>query len=819
MAAVAGYCPELPDRRRRLARAGWNVISSSSLAGLPRNEPNMEAEGKRLVKDVASRWSNKYIFHIRPGGQHDGLYHYECLFSLPTQEKPVPSIVISVQFAFLPTINGNPAKLFYSFGESDLRHEWKLVQDSSGIWQPLGGQQKLSLRNGAFESYLDALIREKSKVRSEGQNLATDFEITRLEPPPPFAREQEDEVVLSAGCSRAQSADGSADGSAAFVATVTIKDEMTLAMQDALRAANMYCAHVAPPATMTELFRNVFDAADEEGIGTMRHYEVARLMMATLPGFGLAPWDINDLLGHASENEEGLITLDEFIEFAPDFITALRDRRLKSETSSGDLPEIPMESIKFFYADEIETTVEGLLKAFEDCVNEDESRGIFAAAHRSTTSGDGGVEAETPADVTPIVGEERRLVALTRRHCRMCIASLPERVSPQEGNMLLEMLPEDENGFVNFEGLADMFETLRSEALLNAAVGNSVRALRAHLVQRAREQELDWTAKLKIWKVKDILLRADQLCLSRLQIHMLLCITDPSKDGDVELGTYLGACAAIIPTLTNANVFIDVADRLILEMAEEAKERQNAELAALGAAARITKKDDDEGEKRTEKKEIDQETVERTLIQAFSLMDDTRKTTPSLPPERIFNAVFNMDDQQIQSLCLNELEVAGLMAEMHIDSNGEVPYHDFVRRWVPIMFELREHPLLSRYLQPDATKILGIAEPDLAALEEMCPLLPEWCVKPKPPAESEPASRRGSKNPPRRKGSISSNCSFTPRRPSKEGLQRLPDVPPPGRGFQRRKEQYERQQAAQAAEVAAAAAASAVIAAAAVVKK
>jgi len=757
-------------------------------------------------------WSRKYIFTIRDGDRRDGMHHFECLFSLPTNERPVPSIVIAVLFAFLPPVLDYGPRLFYSFEESDLRHEWTIEGDAKSGWYAQRAQQKLSLKGTAFESYLDSFIREKDKVRARGIDTSTAFERSRFKPPPACYK---DEVNSESGRSGLACASEAATAllesfqmDASVNGQVEDASDMAVAMRAALRSANMYCDMVAPPASLTELLSHIFDAADEDGIGEMAHYEVARLMMATLPGFGLESWDINHLLSHARENDAGFINLKKFTKQAPDLVLSLREQRLNFRKFSTQGIEIPMESVRHCFEDEIKAIVDELTKAFEARAAEDSTRGLYQVTSgcirlmdehgdEGALGADGGEKAQT-------------LVALHRRYCRDSVASLPERISPQEGSMVLQMLPEDENGFLGFEELTEAFENLRMEALLNAVVANDLRSLRKHLVFCARRSGLDWTGHMKLWRIKDILLVADQICLSRLQIHTLLCLTEPNTQGDVCIQDFLHICIAIIPHMSNASIFTETAERLMLENAEAMKERANAELAAL-SAAKVTKQDnqdDDDGAKVPEK-QVDRETVERTLLQSFALIDETRKPTPTLPPDAIFNCVFNGSDQQVQGLCLDELEVAGLLAEMVLDASGEVPYHDFVRRWVPMMFELRQHPLLSRYLQPAAAEQMGIPEPDRKSIETMVPLMPEGMKRPPSPLKEEPEVKpersdsttaevrrpsKGNSKTVRRRSTLSRGPTIEGE-PDDKGASKLATekLPPPGRGFLRRKTRMEDQ--------------------------
>merc|ERR1719271_128854 len=79
------------------------------------------------------------------------------------------------------------------------------------------------------------------------------------------------------------------------------QQEMAQVMRVELQAAGLYCDKVDPPSSLADLLANIFDAADEENVGELPHHEVARLLSATLPGFGLELWDIHLLMTSAQE--------------------------------------------------------------------------------------------------------------------------------------------------------------------------------------------------------------------------------------------------------------------------------------------------------------------------------------------------------------------------------------------------------------------------------------------------------------------------------------------------------------------------------------
>merc|ERR1712137_47208 len=96
--------------------------------------------------------------------------------------------------------------------------------------------------------------------------------------------------------------------------------------------------------------------------------------------------------------------------------------------------------------------------------------------------------------------------------------------------------------------------------------------------------KLKATGKIKLWKIRQGLLHADQICLSRLQIHVLCCLALPclGSSGNVDIEKFLATCSVVIPHMFDAQGFEATAERLILEAAEAQRQRENAELAALG---------------------------------------------------------------------------------------------------------------------------------------------------------------------------------------------------------------------------------------------
>merc|ERR1719487_2570973 len=126
--------------------------------------------------------------------------------------------------------------------------------------------------------------------------------------------------------------------------------------------------------------------------------------------------------------------------------------------------------------------------------------------------------------------------------------------------------------------LIEVLETLRSEALHNSLVESDVRSLRKHLILLVRRHGLTADCTLPQWVIKKALLQADQLCLSRMQIHVLLCLIDPGISGLVNVKHFLGICCTVIPYMFETAVFNATAQRLSHEQADATRRAELLEL-------------------------------------------------------------------------------------------------------------------------------------------------------------------------------------------------------------------------------------------------
>mmetsp|Transcript_46341 Transcript_46341/g.110329 ORF Transcript_46341/g.110329 Transcript_46341/m.110329 type:complete len:854 (-) Transcript_46341:6-2567(-) len=709
-----------------LSRARWNIHGAGDAVAVEHCDEN-EATGARLVSEVAATFGERYQYTISSLGLHDGAYHYSCTFSCPSQERPVPGKVLLTKFALVGDLKTEAhPRLFYSFEEGDLRYEWELEQDSkTGRWHATATQQVVALGLRSVESFMDRLVADKETVGEWGVSLVTHAEETRLPPPPSYL---EDEAT---DASRVSQADNAADGegedrmgSKVSTGSGKLPPDMQNAMLRALKEAGIACEKVVPPSSIAELLENVFDAADEENHGDLTHLEVARLLGAILPGFALEEWDIHQLLALASETEDGKILCQPLVQEAPEIVEALRARRLAFQARGLPGVEVPLESVKFCFSAEALETTAFFMRFVEQTVADEQDRARWKVVVPQVLGlqDPNAPEKLAGEHLLPVVkseAEDLQLVSLKRRWAVECLRGVPERLSPQEVERLMQMLSEDEDGYVFMEDFVERLELLRMQALLNSMIESDLNSLRTQLVQSFRRVGMQEDGQMKLWDLKHGLLQVSQVCLGRLQIHALLCMAEPSSDGMVDVEAFLATCCVAIPHMFDAKAFVAWSERLQLEHAEAHRRAENAELAAFAAATVIQAQQEEEHEEEG----LDVEQVEKLLIQAIALCDDTHKNPACVNPEVAYGVLLG-SDINVQTCQFSRMELIGLAAEMLPDLNGQVIYGDFIRKWVSTIYEMRKHLLLSAYLEETWMTDLGLQRLAVEDLQKICPYLP-----------------------------------------------------------------------------------------------
>eukprot|EP00929_Paragymnodinium_shiwhaense_P119860 TRINITY_DN91772_c0_g1_i1.p1 TRINITY_DN91772_c0_g1~~TRINITY_DN91772_c0_g1_i1.p1 ORF type:complete len:708 (-),score=221.30 TRINITY_DN91772_c0_g1_i1:92-2215(-) len=480
-----------------------------------------------------------------------------------------------------------------------------------------------SLATGKFEHWLDRIIRDKLQVR-QIHDLATPFEETRLAPPPlPSEHPSEDEAEAEA-----EEAERKTDAAA-----VPSVEEM--------RAAQ------AEKQPLSTLLANIFDAADEEDEYELTHKEVADLLYAT--PLGLADWDIKLLLTTAIERDTGKIEYKPFVQAAPDIVEALLKRRAAFTERTRDAVQVNLEAIDLCFCEEIEEVARAAKEA-------------FAA---QDTAGKN---------------------SLSRHEFRSCLLSRGERFSPSEVQMLMQMAKEDEYGQVPYDDFNALLQQLRIDALHNALVETDVQSLRVHLILLMRREGLTEDAVLPIWALRNVLLNADQLCLSRMQIHVILSIVHPDETGAVDVEYFLRVVCTVIPYMFDTTVFMEKASTIAKDKADAQAKQELEELQGLSSSL-AKRRNEDEDQEDVQANAPDRDFVEKALIHAGNQVDDKHRQQPTLDAPKFLEAMRHESVMQCQ---LSDAELRGFIAEGDIDERGEIAYVEHIKTWVPILFELRK---------------------------------------------------------------------------------------------------------------------------------
>eukprot|EP00397_Hematodinium_sp_SG-2012_P016164 GEMP01016483.1.p1 GENE.GEMP01016483.1~~GEMP01016483.1.p1 ORF type:complete len:593 (+),score=133.82 GEMP01016483.1:460-2238(+) len=412
--------------------------------------------------------------------------------------------------------------------------------------------------------------------------------------------------------------------------------------------------------SLAQMLSNIFDAADEDGLRSLTHKEVRDLLYST--PLGLEEWDVLLLLTNAVEQEDtGLIEYQAFVQIGPEIIEELHKRRLQYKARNMPVCFVTQEAAELCYGEEIEEVCRQM-------------REVFFKAWQD--------------------GDKKEEGALHRTQYRQCLRQKPERFTPQEIQMVMQMLVEDDCGMIKIDDLGPQMVQLRIQALHNAMVETDVASLRVHLIILLRREGLQRDNMMPIWSLRNVLLRADQLCLTRMQVHVLLSITHQIADGWVDIEYALRVLCTVIPQFFDAQMFMDKAQ-------QTAKEQQAAqELAELKELQGFQGKSMEQGHvEEEEDDQPDREAIEKALIHIGNLhMTDASRGISSMDVKRFLQA---MQHEGVTQAGFLEHEIRGFIAEAAVDDDGMLPYQNHVHLWVPILFELRKHRLCESIINQD----------------------------------------------------------------------------------------------------------------------
>lgn len=667
-------------------------------------------EGLVLVQTIVDTWTKLYEPVIQFSGRRfeDDALLYTVLFSMPTAKRPVPVSVLHVYFTIVKNADNSPT-ITAHFAQGDLKHQFSVVDED--------GKHKLghsaSLGKGKFEKYVNRLIEEKTMCL-DYEDLRTDFERTRLIPPE-TGNESDDswddnddneEPTQSPVSLVVKAPDGGqvrrlsigaiyAESAKAGLATLVTEDDKNIAM--ALRNAGLPCYE---KLSFAQLLFNIFDATDENDEGMLQHHEIQSLLIKTFANeqLGLKHWDMRVVTSTVHENEEGKIEYKLLVQEAPEIIESLRARRGKFEKAYPDRANFDeeqmmngegaiYEAVKLLYGDELSKSCE-LIEALE--------------AHDPEGTKDG---------------------MMSRNAFELALLSNPHRFSPQEIVMIMQFMPQSDNGnmvptLTKNLTFRDIYARLRCYQLHNGLVEGDTETLRTHLIILLRRNGLTEDEVMPLHVLKNVLLQADQLNLSRMQIHILLGLQLPNFDGLCSAEDFLTICASVIPRFFDPQIFLETAEEVKEELKAQQREREKRELAALSGTQ--------EGGEEEQVKAVDcRAEFEKALIRLCQSLDEQRRGV--LPLNTLLKALTSDWDKDIEG-GLSKCESNALCAEIHPDENAEVAYVDHVRTWIPILIELRQNKAYQKYLAPDpfhtADKQEGIPLVDLYPYSVQFPIFP-----------------------------------------------------------------------------------------------
>lgn len=314
--------------------------------------------------------------------------------------------------------------------------------------------------------------------------------------------------------------------------------------------------------------------------------------------------------------------------------------------------------------------------------------------------------------------------------------------------MLMQMTKEDDFGMVPYDDFVFLVQQLRIDALHNALVETDVASLRVHLILLLRREGLSADLQLPVWTIKKVLLSADQLCLSRMQVHVVLSIVHPNEYGWVDVEYFLRVVCTVVPYMFDAATFMEKAALIAKEKADAQAKAELEELQGLTGGINSKKKSDDE-EGQEEENKPDRDAVEKALLHTGNIFDTTHRAQPTL---EVGQFVQMMRHESVQQCQLSDSEVRGFIAEMAVDHDNEIPYIEHIKTWVPIIFELRKSRVYDSVLAKDwgvdAAHLV-----DLNSYEVAFPILPPELQARRGSRTPETSSRRGS-----RRGSRSGNA-------------------------------------------------------------
>merc|ERR1719382_1861659 len=166
-------------------------------------------------------------------------------------------------------------------------------------------------------------------------------------------------------------------------------------------------------------------------------------------------------------------------------------------------------------------------------------------------------------------------------------------------------------------------------------VETDISQLRVHLILLGVKQGLGPDNAMSIWELRNVLLAADQLCLSRMQIHVILSIIHPDEAGDVDFEYFLRLCCTVIPHMFDTTAFAEKASTIAKEKADALAKQELEELQGIASSSLAAKRRvDDEDLEDAQANAPDRDAVEKALIHVGNQADEKHRQHPTLEERR-----------------------------------------------------------------------------------------------------------------------------------------------------------------------------------------
>ncbi|OEH74386.1 hypothetical protein cyc_04307 [Cyclospora cayetanensis] len=325
------------------------------------------------------------------------------------------------------------------------------------------------------------------------------------------------------------------------------------------------------------------------------------------------------------------------------------------------------------------------------------------------------------------------------------------RYSRQDKAFIMQTVPGNDRGDVEYAALPTLLHILRRESVNNSVLEVDKEAIKEELTRVCVVMGTEPGGLIPVWTLRDLLDKSD-LCLSRMHIHVrvypvivLLSLTSMNRQGQVEWSDFVEVVQRVLPLLFDSDLFMETANQISKLVADAEAQAEFEELRGLSATAAKQKQRASLAARRRSKSRAipqiqmpeqvddseqgdapDRESVEKTLAHLFTVLDDRRKGSV---PAHVFVGVMHYWTSRggvhapetggislptsatsagggaalaaerryadiVLSCRLTPSEVTGFVAEAKVDPHAqEISYAEHIKGWIGSIFEIRRSHL------------------------------------------------------------------------------------------------------------------------------